>query len=236
MLPFAAPNGRQADTVADPLSAQIRAAVFGCAEVRWGLRVLKRWASQAHGRGLSGGVADGLSGAHGPSFGPGALDGFLASTPGSAWNASSTSPGRRHRRNARAVARPERGGPPARWAEVTGPATLTDSGGRSATGLPGAGIVAASDRTWQAAGPALPAPLHHQVTTVLRLTPTSHRMVALLETGTGPDPSLPAALVRRGRRRLDHAPQVRLHGAKAGLGVLRTNHHNLPARKKVGRQ
>ena len=48
-----------------------------------------------------------------------------------------------------------------------------------------AGIFAAKNGTWQAAGPALPATLDHQHTTVLRLTRTSNGDVALLETGTG---------------------------------------------------
>jgi hypothetical protein len=77
----------------------------------------------------------------------------------------------------------------------------------------------------------------HQVTTVLRLTRTSHGMVALLETGTGPDASLLAASVRRRRRPLDHVPTGAAPRRQAGLGVLRPSHHqNLPARKKAGRQ
>ena len=55
------------------------------------------------------------------------------------------------------------------------------------------GIFAASNGTWQAAGPALPSALDHQHATVLRLTRTSTGNAALLETGTGPDAALLAA-------------------------------------------
>jgi hypothetical protein len=76
-----------------------------------------------------------------------------------------------------------------------------------------AGIFAARNGTWQAAGPALPAPLGHQATTVLRLTRTSTGMVALLETGTGPDASLLAAWSAGNAGRWALSPPVRLNGA-----------------------
>jgi hypothetical protein len=77
-----------------------------------------------------------------------------------------------------------------------------------------AGIFAASNGTWQAAGPALPATLGHQVTTVLRLTRTSTGMVALLETGTGPDTSLLAAWSADNGDHWTMSPPVRLNGAR----------------------
>ena len=76
------------------------------------------------------------------------------------------------------------------------------------------GIFAAKDGTWQAAGPALPATLDHQHTTVLRLTRTSTGNVALLETGTGPDASLLAAWSAGNGGHWALSPPVRLHDAR----------------------
>jgi hypothetical protein len=56
-----------------------------------------------------------------------------------------------------------------------------------------AGIFAASNGTWQAAGLALPAALARQDITVLRLTQTAQEVAALLQAGTGPEASLLAA-------------------------------------------
>jgi hypothetical protein len=76
-----------------------------------------------------------------------------------------------------------------------------------------AGILAADKSTWQAVGPALPAALDHQPTTVLRLTRTSTGNVALLETATRPDASLLAAWsTSNGHWAL--SPVVQLHGAE----------------------
>jgi hypothetical protein len=81
--------------------------------------------------------------------------------------------------------------------------------------LPGTvGIFAASNGTWQAAGPALPAPLNDQATTVLRLTRTSTGNVALLQTGTGPVASLLAAWSADNSGHWTLSPPVRLHGAR----------------------
>jgi hypothetical protein len=77
-----------------------------------------------------------------------------------------------------------------------------------------AGIFAARNGTWQAAGPALPATLAHQHTTVLRLTRTSNGDAALLETGTGPETSLLAAWSTGDGGRWALSPEVRLHGAR----------------------
>ena len=77
-----------------------------------------------------------------------------------------------------------------------------------------AGIFAAKNGTWQAAGPALPATLDRQDTTVLRLTRTSGGNVALLETGTGPDANLLAAWSTGNEGHWALSPVVRLHGAK----------------------
>jgi hypothetical protein len=96
--------------------------------------------------------------------------------------------------------------------------TFTPSGAPLLAGWcsrPGtAGIFAASNGTWQAAGPALPAALDHQRTTVLRLTRTSTGNVALLETGTGPDASLLAAWSASGGGHWALSPAIRLHGAE----------------------
>jgi hypothetical protein len=77
-----------------------------------------------------------------------------------------------------------------------------------------AGIFAATNGTWQAAGPALPATLDHQDVTVLRLTRTIDGTVALLETGTGPDASLLAAWSAGNGGQWALSRPVRLHGAK----------------------
>jgi len=59
---------------------------------------------------------------------------------------------------------------------------------------PGAvGIFAASNGTWQAEAPALPAALARQRVTVLRLTRTGNSMTALLTAGTGPGEPILAA-------------------------------------------
>jgi hypothetical protein len=56
-----------------------------------------------------------------------------------------------------------------------------------------AGIFAETGRTWQSAGPPLPAALAGQSVQVLRLTGTANSTVALLAAGTGPATSLLAA-------------------------------------------
>jgi hypothetical protein len=76
------------------------------------------------------------------------------------------------------------------------------------------GIFATKNGTWQAAGPALPATLDHQHTTVLRLTRTSNGNVALLEAGTGPDASLLAAWSAGNGGHWALSPVVRLHGGE----------------------
>jgi hypothetical protein len=82
-------------------------------------------------------------------------------------------------------------------------------------GRPGtAGIFAAENGTWQAAGPALPATLDRQHTTVLRLTRTSSGDVALLEAGTGQDASLLAAWSAGDGGHWALSPVTRLHGAE----------------------
>jgi hypothetical protein len=77
-----------------------------------------------------------------------------------------------------------------------------------------AGIFAAKNGAWLAAGPALPATLDHQHITVLRLTPTSSGDVALLEAGTGPDASLLAAWSAGNGGHWAPSPVIRLHGAE----------------------
>ena len=77
-----------------------------------------------------------------------------------------------------------------------------------------AGIFAASNGTWQAAGPGTPATLDHQHATVLRLTRTSTGNAALLETGTGPDASLLAAWSTGNGGHWALSPVARLRGAE----------------------
>jgi len=83
-----------------------------------------------------------------------------------------------------------------------------------------AGIFAAKNGTWQAAGPALRATLGHRATAVLRLTRTSRGIVALLETGTGPDASLLAAWSAGGGH-WTMSPPGPADQRKAGFGVHR---------------
>jgi hypothetical protein len=92
----------------------------------------------------------------------------------------------------------------------SGTPLLAGQCGRTGT----AGIFAASNRTWQAAGPALPATLDHQHATVVRLTRTSTGNAALLEVGTGPEASLLAAWSAGNRGHWALSPPVRLHGAE----------------------
>jgi hypothetical protein len=84
-----------------------------------------------------------------------------------------------------------------------------------ACGHPGtAGIFAARHGTWQAAGPGLPAALARQNITVLRLTSTANRIVALLAAGTGPAASLLAAWTSGSGSHWALSPPFRLNGAK----------------------
>lgn len=97
-------------------------------------------------------------------------------------------------------------------------ATFTPSGTPVLAGRcsrPGtAGIFADENGTWQAAGPALPAALDHQGTTVLRLTRTSNGIAALLQTGTGAGASLLAAWSAGSRGHWALSPPARLHGSR----------------------
>lgn len=76
-----------------------------------------------------------------------------------------------------------------------------------------AGIFAASNQTWGAAGPRLPAPLARQPVTVIRLTRTASRITALLKAGNGPADSLIAAWSADSGRRWTVSPPLPLHGA-----------------------
>lgn len=76
-----------------------------------------------------------------------------------------------------------------------------------------AGIFAASNRTWRAAGPRLPAPLARQPVTVIRLTRTANRITALLKAGNGPAASVIAAWSVDSGRRWALSPPLPLHGA-----------------------
>lgn len=76
------------------------------------------------------------------------------------------------------------------------------------------GLFSGLNGTWQAAGPALPAALDHQDTTVLRLTRTSYGVVALLEAGSGPKASLLAAWSAGSGGQWALSAPVRLRGAK----------------------
>ncbi len=84
-----------------------------------------------------------------------------------------------------------------------------------ACGHPGtAGIFAARNGTWQAAGPGLPAALARQDITVLRLTRTANRIVALLAAGTGQAASLLAASSPDSGSHWSLSPLLSLNGAK----------------------
>jgi hypothetical protein len=76
------------------------------------------------------------------------------------------------------------------------------------------GIFTTRNGSWQPAGPALPAALHHQATTVLRLTQTTTGIAALLQTGTGPAASLLAAWSADGSSHWTLSPPTPLRGAK----------------------
>ncbi len=84
-----------------------------------------------------------------------------------------------------------------------------------ACGHPGtAGIFTASDGTWQAAAPQLPAALIRQDITVLRLTSAANGTVALLAAGTGPAASVLAAWSDDGGSHWALSPPLRLNGAQ----------------------
>jgi hypothetical protein len=74
-----------------------------------------------------------------------------------------------------------------------------------------AGIFTAGNRTWQAAGPALPAALAGQDITVTRLTRAAQGLTALLQAGSGPGASLLAAWTTAGHWALSRP--LPLHGA-----------------------
>jgi hypothetical protein len=75
------------------------------------------------------------------------------------------------------------------------------------------GVFAASNRTWQASGPRLPAPLARQPSTVIRLTRSANRLTALLKAGNGPAASLMAAWSADSGHRWVLSPPLPLHGA-----------------------
>ena len=76
-----------------------------------------------------------------------------------------------------------------------------------------AGIFAATNRTWQASGPHLPAALSRQPITVIRLTRTANQITMLLKAGQGTDASLIAAWSADSGRRWAMSPPLPLHGA-----------------------
>ena len=75
-----------------------------------------------------------------------------------------------------------------------------------------AGIFAAGDGTWQAAGPVIPAALAGQPITVARLTRAGQGISALLTAGSGPGASLLAAWSADGSH-WTVSPPLALHGA-----------------------
>jgi len=77
-----------------------------------------------------------------------------------------------------------------------------------------AGIFTTRNGTWQPAGPALPAALHHQDTIVLRLTQTATGIAVLLQAGTGSAASLFAAWSADGGGHWTLSPPAPLRGAK----------------------
>lgn len=76
------------------------------------------------------------------------------------------------------------------------------------------GVFAAGNRTWQAAGPGLPAALGGLDVSVLRLARAGNRTVALLEAGSGPAARLLAAWSADSGGHWVLAPVLRLGGAQ----------------------
>jgi hypothetical protein len=97
-------------------------------------------------------------------------------------------------------------------------ATFTPTAGPMLAGTcshPGtAGIFAARNGAWQAAGPHLPAILARQAITVLRLMRSANRTEALLQAGTGPAASLLAAWSADNGSHWALSPPFKLNGAK----------------------
>ena len=77
-----------------------------------------------------------------------------------------------------------------------------------------AGIFTTRDGLWQASGPRLPSALGRRAVTVLRLTRTANRTVALLHAGTGPAAGLLAAWSADNGRHWALSPPFKLGGAK----------------------
>jgi hypothetical protein len=75
------------------------------------------------------------------------------------------------------------------------------------------GIFASENGTWQAAGPRLPAALARQAITVLRLTRTATRTVALLKAGSGPAATLLVASSADSGSHWALSPPFKLSGA-----------------------
>jgi hypothetical protein len=76
------------------------------------------------------------------------------------------------------------------------------------------GIFTTRNGTWQASGPSLPAALAGEAITVLRLTRTANRTVALLQAGTGPAASLLAAWSADSGSHWALSPPFKLSSAK----------------------
>jgi hypothetical protein len=97
-------------------------------------------------------------------------------------------------------------------------ATFTPSGEPLLAGgcsHPGtAGIFAARDGTWQAAGPTLPGALAGQHVSVLRLTRAANTVAAILQAGTGRAASLLAAWSAGNGSHWALSPPVKLGGAR----------------------
>jgi hypothetical protein len=93
-------------------------------------------------------------------------------------------------------------------------ATFTPTAGPMLAGTctrPGiAGIFAAADNTWHATGPRLPGSLARQTVTILRLTQTANRTVALLQAGNGPTASVLAAWSADSGRHWNLSPPLTL--------------------------
>lgn len=76
-----------------------------------------------------------------------------------------------------------------------------------------AGIFSQTGRTWQLAGPAIPAAYAHQAITVLRLTATGDTVTALLAAGTGSAERLLAGWSADGGAHWKLSPPLPLNGA-----------------------
>ena len=88
-----------------------------------------------------------------------------------------------------------------------------------------AGIFAASNQAWQAAGPVMPAALARQQITILRLASSAGRTVALLAAGSGRAARPLRGMVGRRQRALEAVTPAAARRRSADLSVIRPRRH-----------